>query len=122
MESPESWFEDFGEASLVNGKARVDLDPDFALAVVTGRYHVFLTPHGDCNGLFVRHRDDRGFEVREQKDGTGNLTFSYRVIAKRKDIVGERLARFTLMQRCRDQFPPSHWLSQALSSKRRRRA
>ena len=30
LESPESWFEDFGEARLVDGKAEVRLDPDFA--------------------------------------------------------------------------------------------
>jgi len=36
IESPESWFEDFGEAALKDGQAEVQLDPDFA-AVVSSR-------------------------------------------------------------------------------------
>ena len=43
MESPESWFEDFGEATLVCGEASIPLDPDFAAVVDTAKYHVFLT-------------------------------------------------------------------------------
>ena len=31
--SPESWFEDFGEAKLVKGKAEVKIDPDFTKTV-----------------------------------------------------------------------------------------
>ena len=95
MESPESWFEDFGEASLDHGRLRVSLDADFASAIDTGKYHVFLTPYGDSNGLYVSHRDRLGFEVREHQGGTNNITFSYRVVAKRKDIAGERLAHVT---------------------------
>jgi hypothetical protein len=46
IESPESWFEDFGEAKLVKGKAEVKIDPDFAKTVnLKTRYHVFVTPH-----------------------------------------------------------------------------
>ena len=33
MESPESWFEDFGEGQLACGKAEVTIDPDFAAVV-----------------------------------------------------------------------------------------
>ena len=43
MESPESWFEDFGEAALVCGEASIALDPDFAAVVDASEYHVFLT-------------------------------------------------------------------------------
>jgi hypothetical protein len=96
IESPESWFEDFGEEKLVEGKAEVELDPDFAAVVKTGTYHVFLTPYGDSNGLYVIRRSATGFEVREQKKGASSLRFSYRVVAKRKDIKGERLAKVTL--------------------------
>jgi hypothetical protein len=45
VESPESWFEDFGRANLSDGRALVRLDPDFA-AVVDDDYHVFVTPEG----------------------------------------------------------------------------
>ena len=34
-----------------------------------------------------------GFEVRELKAGTASLTFSYRVVAKRKGAAGKRLER-----------------------------
>ena len=96
IESPESWFEDFGEAALKDGRAEVQLDPDFAAVIETKGYHVFLTPYGDSNGLYVVDRTAKGFMVREQKDGTSNLTFSYRVVARRKDIATQRLARVRL--------------------------
>ena len=53
IESPEAWFEDLGEAKLVKGTAHVALDLDFAQAVDTASYHVFITPYGDCGGLYV---------------------------------------------------------------------
>ena len=96
MESPESWFEDFGEAELVKGKAEVKLASDFAAVVQPRVYHVFLTPMGDSNGLYVSRRNATGFTIREQNGGTSTLRFSYRVVAKRKDIEGKRLAKVTL--------------------------
>jgi hypothetical protein len=92
MESPESWFEDFGEARLVNGKAEVRIDPGFA-AVVQGPYHVFITPCGDSNGLYVSSRTRKSFGVREQQRGKSTLVFSYRIVAKRKDIRGLRFVK-----------------------------
>jgi len=99
MESPESWFEDFGEAKLTNGRAKVRLDPEFAALVKTSSYHVFVTPYSNSNGLYVSNRTGKGFEVREQNGGKSKTRFSYRIIAKRKDITGERLtklAKFTV--------------------------
>src|SRR5262249_19627346 len=91
LESPESCFEDFGEGKLRRGKTKVHISADFAALVRTNRYHVFVTPHGDCGGLFVASRTRTGFEVRELNGGTSNVSFSYRIVAKRKDIVGKRL-------------------------------
>ena len=96
LESPESWFEDFGEARLVNGKAEVRLDRGFAALVKLKGYHVFLTPYGDCKGMFVTKRAATGFRVCEQQGGTSNVRFAYRVVAKRKDVVARRLAKVTL--------------------------
>jgi hypothetical protein len=96
MESPECWFEDFGEAKLIDGEAKVRLDEGFASVVKLDMYHVFLTPHGDSHGLYVSHRSESQFEVREQRGGKSNVSFSYRIAAKRRDIEGERLARITL--------------------------
>ncbi len=93
VESPESWFEDFGQDQLVNGRARVSLDRDFAALVQGDHYQVFLTLKGDCNGLYVSDQSPAGFEVRELKGGTSNAPFNYRVVAKRKDIPGVRLEK-----------------------------
>ncbi len=95
MESPESWFEDFGEAQLVNGKVEVRLEPGFAALVEVNGYHVFLTPYGESNGLFVAERHATGFRVCEQQGGTSAVSFAYRVVAKRKNVVAKRLARVT---------------------------
>jgi hypothetical protein len=90
VESPDHWFEDFGIAKLKNGRATVTLDPDFAKVVTTSDYHIFTTPGADCRGLYVRRKNARSFEVRELQDGTSNVTFSYNIVARRKDIKRHR--------------------------------
>jgi hypothetical protein len=60
---------------------------------------VFLTPEGDCRGLYVSDKRPHQFEVRELQGGTSSLTFSYRVVAKRRDIEGPRLERVSLPPR-----------------------
>ena len=92
--SPDSTCEDFGRGDLVDGRASVELDSDFAavLRIEDEEYHVFLTPEGNSNGLYVSSRSAAGFEVREQQGGESSLTFSYRVVAKRKDGEMERFA------------------------------
>ena len=92
VESPESWLEDFGEARLTRGRASVKVDRQFAQLIRAG-YHVFLTPYGNCNGLYVSRRGAGVFEVREQGKGTNTLTFGYRIVGKRKDVKAERLAK-----------------------------
>jgi hypothetical protein len=91
---PESWYEDYGRAQLVGGRVEVELDSDFVavLGVEDGEYHVFLTPEGDTQGLYVESRSARSFIVREQQAGTSNTTFSYRVATKNKHRQPERLA------------------------------
>jgi hypothetical protein len=94
MESPEHWFEDFGSAKLRNGRAVVKLDADFAKVIKRGDYHVFLTPRGDCGGLYLRRQGGTGFEVREQQGGTSSVAFSYRIVGRRRDIKAhQRFAR-----------------------------
>jgi hypothetical protein len=92
--SPESWFEDYGRAQLVEGRVEVELDTDFVavLGIEDGEYHVFLTPEGDTQGLYVESRSARSFIVREQQAGTSNTTFSYRVAVKNKHRQPRRLA------------------------------
>jgi hypothetical protein len=86
MESPEHWFEDFGTAKLKRGRAVVRLDADFAKVIKRGDYRVFVTPEGDCRGLYIRNRSAASFEVRELGGGKSNVAFSYRIVGRRKDI------------------------------------
>lgn len=91
VESPENWFEDFGRGKLSGGRAAIELEADFAKLVKAGDYHVFLTPEGDCNGLYVHRKTAGGFEVRELQKGTSSAGFSYRIVARRRDARGKRL-------------------------------
>src|SRR5262245_59845195 len=90
MESPEHWFEDFGTARLRRGRAVVRLDADFAKVIKRGDYRVFLTPEGDCRGLYVYRKSAAGFEVRELMGGSSSVAFSYRIVGRRKDIGAHR--------------------------------
>jgi hypothetical protein len=92
--SPECWFEDFGRTKLVRGKGKVRLDQDFAAVARTDDYHVFISPEGESRSLFVTRRTRNGFEVREGQRGKSNMSFSYRVVARRKDVTAERFPRF----------------------------
>ncbi len=94
-ESPESQFEDFGEAKLVNGRAQVRLDHDFVAVADTRHYHIFLTPYGDSKGLYISGRNRQSFQVREQGAGASSLTFSYRIVARRRDATTKRFQKVT---------------------------
>lgn len=120
MEAPESWVEDFGKGTLAGGKAEVALDADFAAVTHTDGFRVFLTPEGDCNGLSIAAKTDRGFAVRELKGGTASVAFSWRVVAKPKtDHKAARMAKFiipTLKVPGAGDIPKPHagaWLSVA---------
>lgn len=91
MESPGVWFEDFGAGTLVNGGASISIEPVFAKTVNLEDYHVFLTPLGDCKGLYVAAKTPTSFEVRELAGGTSNISFDYRVIARRLGYEDVRL-------------------------------
>jgi hypothetical protein len=96
VQSSENWFEDFGTAKLENGHVSVGIDPQFAKIVNTGvPYHVFLTPAGNCKGLYVARRSADGFEVRELGDGGSSVEFDYRIVAKRTGHETERMADVT---------------------------
>lgn len=97
QESPEAWFEDFGESRLVDGYAEVQLDRDFAALVRLESYQVFLTEYGDHKALYVDRRTPAGFSVRS-KSGANFADFGYRVVALRGDIQSVRLERVELPQ------------------------
>jgi hypothetical protein len=95
VEAPDSWFEDFGKATLAGGQASVQFDPDFAALVHTDDYHVFLTEYGGNSALYVDKTTVSGFTVRAASDAGGGM-FSWRVVAKRADVKLGRLAKFEM--------------------------
>ena len=91
QESPENWFEDFGEGRLVNGRAVVAIDPLFSQTANTNvTYHVFLTPQDEPVILASANRTPTSFEVRGPAGS--NVGFSYRIVAKRQGYENVRLA------------------------------
>jgi hypothetical protein len=96
VEAPENWFEDFGASELRNGSVVISLDPAFTQTVSSDAgYHVFLTPKGDCQGLYVAQETPASFVVRELRGGTSNIAFDYRITARRKGYESIRLADMT---------------------------
>ena len=70
-----------------------NLESLFGETVNTGvDYHVFLTPNGDCKGLYVAQKSAGSFVVRELGGGTSSIAFDYRIMAKRKGYEQVRLA------------------------------
>jgi len=97
VESPEVWFEDLGNASLVNGETTVVFDSIFAETVnLQDGYHVFVTPL--CQEpvlLFVTAKEATGFTVRGVTlDGQpAQCAFDYRIVAKRLGYENLRLEK-----------------------------
>jgi hypothetical protein len=93
VHAAENWFEDFGTVQLVDGAAVVKIDPVFA-ETIDGQadYHVFLTPRGDCRGLYVTRLTPTSFEVHELQGGHSTLDFDYRITARRAGHEIERMA------------------------------
>jgi hypothetical protein len=90
--SPEHWFEDAGSGQLSSGEAVVSIESIFGETVNTGvDYHVFLTPNGDCKGLYVAQKSATSFVVRELGGGTSSIGFDYRIMAKRRGFEQARL-------------------------------
>jgi len=106
VEAPQNWFEDFGSGKLVNGVSTVALEPTFAQTVNTTDYHVFLTPRGDCQGLYVGNVTPTGFEVHELRSGQSDVAFDYRIVALRRGYEGVRLEDKTeMMARLKSGIP-----------------
>ncbi len=88
--APENLLQDYGHGELVNGKAKIELDPNFAKNIIVSKEHalkVFIQLEGDCNGVFVTNKSGKGFEVKELANGSSNVAFTYTVIGVRADEV-----------------------------------
>jgi len=93
QESPENWFEDFGEGQLVNGRCHIELDPLFLETVTIDEAHpmkVFIQLIDECNGMRVE-RGTTGFDVIELREGSSDAAFMYRIVAKREGFETRRL-------------------------------
>jgi hypothetical protein len=107
MASPQNWFEDFGSGQLSGGASTVALDPAFAETVAANsEYHVFLTPEGECRGLYVGHKTANGFEVHELGGGQSNVSFAFRIVALRRGYETVRLEDKTeMLAKMKDSMP-----------------
>ncbi len=93
QESPENWFEDFGEGRLSAGRCHIELDPLFLETVTINERNpmkVFIQLNDDCNGTYVE-RGRTGFDVIELQGGQSNARFTYRAVAKRSGFEDKRL-------------------------------
>jgi len=87
-ESPEIYFEDYGQGQLVNGKAHINLDPAVAQNVTINEKHplrAYIQLEGDCNGVYVANKTATGFDVVELKHGTSNTSFQWHIVCNRAD-------------------------------------
>lgn len=87
-ETPEIYFQDYGNGKLVNGKANIKLDPIITKNIVVNEKHplqVFIQLNGDCKGVFVSNRTATGFDVTELQDGNSNVEFTWSITANRAD-------------------------------------
>ncbi len=86
-ETPEVWFEDIGGGQLQNGSVHISLDDMYLETIFVDETHpmrIFLQEEGESNGLIViKDADNKGFTVKEKNGGTSNISFSYRIMAKR---------------------------------------
>jgi hypothetical protein len=99
QESPEVWFEDFGEGQLHGGEAEIHLDPMFLETVSITQRHpmkAFVTLNDDCRGVYVQ-RGTSSFKVIELQNGKSDAHFSWRVVAKRRGFEDQRLESTTLV-------------------------
>jgi len=107
VESPQNWFEDFGQATLAAGEGVVTIEPIFAQTVnLDLPYHVFLTPLGDCP-LYVAEKSASSFTVRAHEGAACEIAFDYRIIAPRLDYEDLRLKPAQDPQEMAASMPPT---------------
>jgi hypothetical protein len=106
-EATENFFQDFGKGKLLNGKAHIQIDPNFSKNIVVNEKHplrVFVQLEGDCKGVFVSNQNADGFDVIELQGGNSTVTFTYFITANRADEV---LADGTLSKYSNERFAPA---------------
>jgi hypothetical protein len=91
-ETPEFYFEDYGQGQLVNGKAHIDIDPNLAKNIVISDKHplrvfIQLEDNETCMGVIVKNKTGTGFDVVELNGGTSSTPFQWHIICNVKDQV-----------------------------------
>jgi hypothetical protein len=89
-EAPEVLFEDYGSGQLVDGRARINLEPALSANLTVNDRHplrVFIQLEGDCNGVYVTNKSNAGFDVVELMNGKSNVAFSWHIVGNRADEV-----------------------------------
>jgi hypothetical protein len=90
-EAPEVLFQDFGEAELVNGKATIVLEDVLSKNISDKKpVKVFIQLEGDCNGVYITNKSNKGFTVNELNKGKSNTKFSWQIIGNRADVTDEK--------------------------------
>jgi len=92
QESPENWFEDFGNGEINNGKSIVKIKEDYLMTVTINDQHsmkVFVTPNGNMGEWWVEKQNDC-FIVHAPSAQNGT-EFDFRIVAKRKGYEDLRL-------------------------------
>ena len=92
-ESAEVYFSDYGSGKLLGNEVTVQIDKTFIETVnLSTKYFVFLQSEGP-GVLYVTEQDSKCFKVK-LVSGEPNISFSYRIVAKRLDCESIRLERF----------------------------
>ena len=96
-ESPEIYFEDYGEGKLLNGKVLISIDPIFAKNVTVNVKHplrVFIQLEGNCNGVYVTNKSVNSFDIVELNNGKSNVSFQWHIVCNRADeVLGTKISR-----------------------------
>jgi hypothetical protein len=76
---------DRGKAKLINGKATVEFDKNFAKLISEEEpVTITVTPLGSSKGLYIEHSSTSGFSVVENDGGNSNVEFNWIAIAVKK--------------------------------------
>jgi outer membrane protein OmpA-like peptidoglycan-associated protein len=87
-ESPEVLFQDFGAGQLKNGTTHIDLERLLTKSIRVDEKHplkVFIQLEGECNGVYVTNKSDKGFDVKELQGGKSDVPFTWQIVASRAD-------------------------------------
>jgi hypothetical protein len=89
-ESPENLYMDYGVGVLKDGYAFIEIDPILQKNIIVNEQHpikIYIQPEGNCNGVYVKNKSIKSFEVVELNNGKNNVPFSYQIVATMGDQI-----------------------------------